>query len=71
VDTAIYRNQAFDEHQKMVDLLAGNSLAKAIDVLLDHIDRTKHFQARVSWPTGRLRRKDYKFRDYSLIFAEA
>jgi DNA-binding GntR family transcriptional regulator len=70
MDTAIYRNQAFDEHQKMIDLLASNSTARAIDVLLEHINRTKHFQARVSWPVGRLRRRDYKFRDYSEIFAE-
>ena len=70
MDTAIYRNQAFDEHQKIVDLLAENNIAKATAVLKDHIARTKHFHARVSWSTGRLRRKDYKFRDYSTIFAE-
>jgi DNA-binding GntR family transcriptional regulator len=71
MDTAIYRNQAFDEHKKIIELLAANSIARATDVLVEHIARTKHFQAHVSWSPGRLRRKDYKFRDYSGIFAEA
>jgi DNA-binding GntR family transcriptional regulator len=70
MDTAIYRNRAFDEHQEIVDSLASNSISKAIDVLQEHIARTKHFQARVASTTGRLRRKDYKFRDYSNVFAE-
>ncbi|MEO8735656.1 MAG: GntR family transcriptional regulator [Edaphobacter sp.] len=71
LDTAVYRNRAFDEHKKIVDSLALNNITKAVDVLEDHIARTKHFHARVTWTTGRLRRKDYKFRDYSDIFAEA
>jgi DNA-binding GntR family transcriptional regulator len=70
MDTAIYRNQAFDEHQEIVDFLANNNVSKAIDVLQDHIARTKQFQARVAPTVGRLRRKDYKFRDYSNVFAE-
>jgi DNA-binding GntR family transcriptional regulator len=71
MDTAIYRNRAFDEHQEIVDSLANNTISKAVDVLQDHIARTKHFQARVASTTGRLRRKDYKFRDYSYVFAES
>jgi DNA-binding GntR family transcriptional regulator len=71
LDTAAYRNQAFSEHQKIVDLLADNNIARAIDVLEEHIARTKHFQARISWSPGRQRRKDYKFRDYAAIFAGA
>jgi DNA-binding GntR family transcriptional regulator len=70
MDTAIYRNRAFDEHQEIVDLLANNSVSKATDVLQDHIARTRLFQARVAPTVGRLRRKDYNFRDYSTIFAE-
>jgi DNA-binding GntR family transcriptional regulator len=70
MDTAIYRNRAFDEHQEIVDSLAGNSVSKAVDVLQDHIARTKQFQARVAPTVGRLRRRDYKFRDYSYVFAE-
>jgi DNA-binding GntR family transcriptional regulator len=70
MDTAIYRNRAFDEHQEIVDSLASNSVSKAVDVLQEHIARTKQFQARVASTVGRLRRKDYKFRDYSYVFAE-
>jgi DNA-binding GntR family transcriptional regulator len=71
MDTAIYRNRAFDEHQEIVDALVNNAISKAIDVLQEHIARTKHFQARVASTAGRLRRKDYKFRDYSYVFAES
>ena len=45
-------------------------VSKACDILDDHISRTKHFHARVNWSTGRSHRKDYKFRDYSAIFAD-
>jgi DNA-binding GntR family transcriptional regulator len=70
MDTAIYRNLGFDEHKKIVELLAGNNVDKTIDVLRDHIARTRHFHSSLSWSTGRLRRKDYKFRDYSKIFSQ-
>jgi DNA-binding GntR family transcriptional regulator len=68
MDTAIYRSKAFDEHQKIVELLAEGNTSRAINILGDHISRTKQFQAEVTWSAGRLRRKDYKFRDYSEIF---
>jgi hypothetical protein len=45
-------------------------ISKACDILDDHISRTKHFHARVNWSSGRSHRKDYKFRDYSAIFAD-
>jgi DNA-binding GntR family transcriptional regulator len=70
MDTAIYRNLGFDEHKKIIELLASKNIPKAIDVLRDHIERTRNFQSNVSWSTGRLRRKDYKFRDYSEIFSQ-
>jgi DNA-binding GntR family transcriptional regulator len=70
MNTSIYRSKVFDEHQKMVELLSEGNISKAVGVLLDHISRTKRFQAEVTWSTGRLRRKDYKFRDYTEIFAE-
>ena len=69
MDTAVYRNRAFDEHQRMLELLTAGNVSKACDILDDHISRTKHFQARVNWSSGRSHRKDYKFRDYSAIFA--
>src|ERR1700678_2639396 len=68
MDTAVYRNRAFGEHHKILELLLAGNVAKAADILVDHISRTKHFQASVNWSTGRLRRKDYKFREYSNVF---
>jgi DNA-binding GntR family transcriptional regulator len=70
MDTAIYRNRAFDEHNKILELLTAGNVSKACDILDDHISRTKHFHARVNWSSGRSHRKDYKFRDYSAIFAD-
>ena len=70
MDTAVYRNQAFAEHRKLVELLEDGALNKAAAMLHEHIARTKRFQARASWSPGRLRRKDYKFRDYSQVFLE-
>ena len=70
MDTAVYRNRAFDEHQKILELLTSGNVAKAADILADHISRTKHFHARVNWSAGRSHRKDYRFRDYTAIFAE-
>ena len=70
MDTAVYRNRAFDEHNKILELLTAGNVSKACDILDDHISRTKHFHARVTWSTGRSHRKDYKFRDYSAIFAD-
>jgi DNA-binding GntR family transcriptional regulator len=70
MDTAVYRNRAFDEHNKILELLTAGSVSKACDILDDHISRTKHFHARVNWSSGRSHRKDYKFRDYSAIVAD-
>jgi DNA-binding GntR family transcriptional regulator len=70
MDTAVYRNRAFDEHQKILELLTAGNVSRACDILGDHISRTKHFHARVNWSSGRSHRKDYKFRDYSTIFAD-
>jgi DNA-binding GntR family transcriptional regulator len=71
LDTAIYLNRAFDEHQKIVDLLATDNINKAVDVLQEHIARTKRFHAQVTWANGRLHRRDYKFRDYTSVFLES
>jgi DNA-binding GntR family transcriptional regulator len=70
MNTAVYRNRAFAEHRKILELLNGDNVTKAADILVDHISRTKHFQAGLNWSSGRLRRKDYKFRDYSDVFAQ-
>jgi DNA-binding GntR family transcriptional regulator len=70
MDTAVYRNRAFDEHNRILELLTAGNVSKACDILDDHISRTKHFHAQVNWSNGRSHRKDYKFRDYSAIFAD-
>jgi DNA-binding GntR family transcriptional regulator len=70
MDTAVYRNRAFEEHQKILELLTARNAAKACDILGDHISRTKQFHAKVNWSSGRSHRKDYKFRDYSEIFKD-
>jgi DNA-binding GntR family transcriptional regulator len=70
MDTAVFRNRAFDEHQKMLELLSSGNVNKAADILADHISRTKHFQTKVNWSTGRSQRKDYKFRDYSDVLSD-
>src|SRR5690606_21354496 len=63
--TATYRNKAFHEHQRMVDLLAAGKVAKAVGMLRDHERRTREFQANVDWWNGRSQRKFYRERDYS------
>jgi len=68
MDTAVYRNRAFEEHQEILELLIARNASKACDILSDHISRTKQFHAKVNWSSGRSHRKDYKFRDYSEVF---
>lgn len=67
MDTVTYRNKAFEEHQRMVDLLAAGRVQKAVDMLRDHVERTKEFQANVDWSNGRAQRKLYRERDYANI----
>lgn len=67
MDTVTYRNKAFEEHQRIVDLLAAKRVTKAIGVLRDHVQRTKEFQSNVDWSNGRSQRKLYRERDYSHI----
>jgi DNA-binding GntR family transcriptional regulator len=70
MDTAVFRNRAFDEHQKILEFLSSGNVNKAADILADHISRTKQFQSGVNWSTGRSQRKDYKFRDYSDVLSD-
>jgi DNA-binding GntR family transcriptional regulator len=67
MDTVTYRNKAFEEHQRMIDLLAAGRVAKVIDLLRDHVQRTKEFQSNVDWSNGRSQRKLYRERDYANI----
>jgi DNA-binding GntR family transcriptional regulator len=67
MDTVTYRNKAFEEHQRMVDLLAQNKVSRAVSVLRDHVRRTKEFHVGVDWSNGRAQRKFYRQRDYTHI----
>lgn len=67
MDTVTYRNRAFEEHQRMVDLLAAGRIRKAVDMLRDHVQRTKEFQSNVDWSNGRSQRRLYRERDYANI----
>jgi DNA-binding GntR family transcriptional regulator len=67
MDTVTYRNKAFEEHQKIVELLLDDKVDKVIKVLRDHVERTKEFQSNVQWSNGRSQRKLYRARDYSKI----
>jgi DNA-binding GntR family transcriptional regulator len=67
MDTVSYRNKAFEEHQKIVELLLDDKVDKVIKVLRDHVERTKEFQSNVQWSSGRSQRKFYRARDYSKI----
>lgn len=67
MDTVTYRNKAFEEHQKIVELLLGGRVEKVIKVLRDHVQRTREFQSNAQWSSGRSQRKFYRTRDYSRI----
>jgi len=69
MDTAGYRNQAYEEHRAMLRLLAAGRTDKAASLLGEHVQRTKQFQANVDWSSGRSRRKFYRTRDYRLLLA--
>jgi DNA-binding GntR family transcriptional regulator len=70
MDTSAYRSRAFEEHQRIVELLNDGNVPRAVATLVDHISRTKQYHTEVTWSSGRLRRRDYKFRDYTNIFAD-
>jgi DNA-binding GntR family transcriptional regulator len=67
MDTVVYRNRAFDEHQRMVDLLTAGKVNRTIAMLRDHVRRTKEFHSNIDWSNGRSQRKFYRERDYANI----
>jgi DNA-binding GntR family transcriptional regulator len=67
MSTSQYRGKVKDEHATIVDLLAKRQTTKATRLLQSHIERVKRVQSTAIWGTGRLKRKDYRFRDYSEI----
>jgi DNA-binding GntR family transcriptional regulator len=65
MDTAHYRNRAYEEHLQMLELLTKGLTQKAIKLLRAHVERTKEFQSRASWSSGRSSRRIYRARDYA------
>ena len=67
VDPMVATNRAFVEHQKILMALDAGKVNQAIRVLRPHIMRSKQAHAAVQPHSGRKRRRDYRFRDYSGI----
>ena len=67
MSTSQYRSKVHDEHERFVDLLTKHQTQQAIRMLESHIQRVKRVQSTAEWGPGRLRRKDYRFRDYAEI----
>jgi DNA-binding GntR family transcriptional regulator len=65
MDTAHYRNRAYEEHLQMLELLTKGATQKAIKLLRAHVERTKECQSRASWSSGRSSRRIYRARDYT------
>lgn len=69
MDTAYYRNKAYEEHLQMLELLEKGQTQRAIKLLRSHVERTKEFQSRASWSTGRASRRIYRARQYASILS--
>ncbi len=69
MDTAHYRNRAFEEHVQKLDILRRDQVQKVVKLLRAHVERTKEFQSRASWSTGHSSRRIYRARDYGNILA--
>jgi len=67
MDTAVYRNRAYEEHLDMHGLLAKGQVQRAVRLLRGHVERTKEFHARASWSNGRAPRRVYREREYASI----
>ena len=67
MSTSLYRSKVQEEHARLTDLIAKNQLARASRILESHIQRVRRVQGTAEWGPGRLKRKDYHFRDYSTI----
>ena len=69
MDTTVFRQKAFAEHVEILDLLRASKVTRATAVIAEHIARTRQFQSTVTWSIGRSRRRDYKFRRDTDVFA--
>jgi DNA-binding GntR family transcriptional regulator len=68
MDTTVFRQKAFAEHEEIVDLLRAGKVTRAVGVIEEHIARTRQFQSTVTWSIGRSRRRDYRFRSRTGLF---
>ncbi len=66
--TTAFRHKAMAEHAELLTLVEEGRIARAVAVLGEHIARTRQFQAAVTWPPARSRRRDYRFREHAGLF---
>ena len=71
MNTTHYRNRAYEEHVHMLELLTQGLTHKAVKLLRAHVERTKEFQSRARWSSGRSSRRVYRARDYASLLAVA
>jgi DNA-binding GntR family transcriptional regulator len=67
MSTSLYHSKVQEEHARLVELIAGGQIAKAARLLEQHIQRVRRVQSEAEWGGGRLKRKDYRFRNYAEI----
>lgn len=69
MSTSLYRSKVYEEHAQIAELIAKNQLARASRLLESHIQRANRVHSKVVGSSGRLKRKDYHFRDYAEILS--
>lgn len=69
MSTSLYRSKVQEEHAQIAELIAKNQLARASRLLESHIQRASRVHSKALGTTGRLKRKDYHFRDYAEILS--
>ena len=67
INTSASRHKAHEEHAGLVQMLEAGEVARAIRLLERHIREAKRMQRVAGWRGGRLKRRDYRFRNYSEI----
>ena len=67
MNTSLYHSKVQEEHARLVELIASGQIAKAARLLEQHIQRVSRVQSEAEWGGGRLKRKDYRFRNYAEI----
>ncbi len=68
IRTHAEKNEAYEDHYAILDLLKANKISDVEKYLTKHIQRTIHTYRQQDWPTGRSSRKEYSFRNYKDVF---